>query len=279
MYQLIISPTVDILRRTEECDVLNTAARLVANLSLDPHNIPTLLADGAVSLLVLSLARGSNACKRSLLRALRILAGNSNCRDEITSVEGIQAVADCLVSADSHVIGAAMQTLVAVTIDNDAVPSLHNNSYLQVVVRHCHHIETHIREAAIRLLLKTTKCSDGRVALSSAGGVETLVGLMESSSDTQGLLSDIVRSVCLCCREVTSRQRLRDCGGLGTLITMLQEETQLVIHGAIVSALVCYYFDETTLKRMVQAMGLLPALVYHLNKGMYTCIDCNCYNK
>ncbi len=205
-----------------------------------------------------------------MLRALRILAGNSNCRDEMTRVDGVQAVADCLLSCDSHVIGAAMQTLVAVTIDTDAVPPLHNNSYLQVVVRHCHHIEAHVREAAVRLLLKTTKCSDGRVALSSAGGVETLVGLMESSSDTQSLLCDIVRSVCLCCREVTSRQRLRDCGGLGALITMLQEETRLVVHGAIVSALVCYYFDETTLKRMVQAMDLLPALVHQLNKGTHT---------
>ena len=258
--------TVDILSNTRQCDTLNTAARLVANLALDVPNIATLQADGAIRVLVNSLNKGSNPCKRSVLRALRLLAVSSDCRDEVVSVEGVQAVADCLQSTDSNVTVAAIQTLQALTHDSDSLVPLCNKTTLQLIVRHCHHSQANVRESAMKVLLNTAKCSDGRIALSSAGGIETLVGFMESYSEQVSTQHEVVSAVCLCCRDVISRQRLRDCGGLAKLIAMLSQDEHSAIYNNILSALVCYYFDEATLKTMVKSMGLIKALVFHLNR-------------
>ena len=258
-------PAVGILCNTTQCEVLNTSARLVANLALDHANIPPLLADGVVHTLVHSLARCSNSCKRSVLRALRLLAVNSDCRDEVCSVDGVGTVAECLGSCDSHVTSAAIQTLQAVTKDCESVTSLCNKTTIQLIIRHCHHPQSSVCESAIKVLLSTAKCSDGRVALSNAGGIETLVGLMERYSTQRGVLREVVGALCLCCSDVISRQRLRDSGGLSKLIAMLASDAHLSLHGNILSALICYYFDEVSLKAMVKGMGLLQALVFHLS--------------
>lgn len=184
------------------------------------------------------------------------------------SCDCVQGVVECLQSQDSEVVVSAIQTLQALTqdADSDIVTLLCNKTAMQLIIRYCNHSEGSVRESAMNLLLNAAKTSDGRVALSSAGGVETLVGFVETYIDKPSVLQEVVSATCLCCRDVTSRQRLRDCGGLQRLISMLSQEKFVHLHGNILSALVCYYFDEATLKSMVKGMNLLKALVFHLKK-------------
>ena len=260
--------TVRILRTGSHPDLLNTAARLIANLALDHTHIPTLQSLGVVPALTSILTRGviTNTCKRSVLRAIRIFSSNPECREEVKSCDGAQAIVDCLQSQDSDVAVSAIQTLQVLTQDSDPdiVALLCNKTAMQLITRYCSHSEALVRESSMNLLLNSAKISDGRVALSSAGGVETLVGFVETYIDNPSVLQEVVSATCLCCRDVISRQRLRDCGGLQRLISMLSQEKSVCLHGNILSALVCYYFDEATLKVLVKGMGLLTALVFHL---------------
>ncbi len=249
--------------RSDDFAVLNTAARLTANICLDVGHIPSLLTTDVVGLLIPALSRENTDCKRSVLRTLRLLAANDKCRAEIVSRGGLDAVIDCLQCSNEQAIVAAMQTVQALILDSFTAP-LCTKSTLQVVVNYCSHTKESVREIALKLLLSASKCSEGRAALSSSGGVEALVQLMEQAGE---LLCEVVTALCICCRDVTSRQHLRDCGGLKTLTSLLRDDSQAGLHMSIMSALICYYFDETTLKSMVVSMDLLPTLVHHLDKG------------
>lgn len=260
-----------ILQESTSSDVINTAARCLANLGLDEVNITILQQHGLMQHIVRLLSRdncsvASNKCKQSLLRCARILISNPECRDELKSLEGVNLIVDCLRSHDEEVALSALQPLeiLAQDGDPDALRPLYDIQAIQCVIRFCNHSKASVRKSAMHLLLNCTKNSDGRIVLSSAGGVETLVAAIESSSKDLVMFQAVVCGACICCREVVSRQRLRDCGGLHKLIKMLSVEEHSGLYHNIMAALVCYYFDENTLKVMVRQMGLLGALKYHL---------------
>ena len=265
--------TVKILRDSSSTDMINTASRCLANLGLNEANLPTLQQHGLIDHLTRHLSRDDRSlpggkCKQSLLRCLRVLCSRSECKDELKLLDGVGVVVDCLKSGDEDVALSALQTLEVVMADSDpdAIRPLCEVQALQSVIRFCHHSKPSVKHSAIVLLLNCTKNSDGRVVLSSAGGVETLVAAMEQTAAAQDLsmFHAVVCGTCVCCREVICRQRLRDCGGLRRLIKMLCEGRHSGLYTNIMTALVCYYFDETSLKVMVREMGLLGALKYHL---------------
>lgn len=252
--------------------MLNTAARCLANLGLDEANIATLQRHGLIQLLTHLLSRDDCSasrykCKQSLLRCVRILCSQPECRDELKAVDGIHFVVECLTSHEEEVSVAALQLLEVLsqdTSDPDTLRPLCDVQAIQSVIRLCNHIKSSVKSSALLLLLYCTKSSDGRVALSSAGGVETLVAAMESTRNDPIMFTDVVRGACVCCREVVSRQRLRDCGGLQKIIKMLSQDEHKDLYHNIMAALVCYYFDENTLKVMVRQLGLLAVIKHHL---------------
>lgn len=264
-------PAVKILQESSSPDVINTAARCLANLGLTEAHIPTLQQRSLIDHLTRHLARDDrslpgNRCRQSLLRCLRIFCSAPECRDEFKLLDGVGVVVDCLTCGDEEVVLSALQTLEVLMTDSDpdTMRPLYQVQAVQNIIRYCSHAKPSVRQSAIVVLLNCTKSSDGRVALSSAGGVETLVAAMEQTAQSSSMFHSVVCGTCVCCREVICRQRLRDCGGLRRLIKMLSEEEHSGLYSNIMTALVCYYFDETSLKVMVREMGLLAAIKYHL---------------
>ena len=264
--------TVKILQSSSSIDVINTASRCLANLAVDEANTTKLQLHGVMRHFMRLLSRDDNTsashkCRQSILRGVRILCSSSKLRDELKSLEGVNLVVECLKHDVEEVSLSALQVLEVLILqdaDPDALRPLCELQAVQCIVRLCNHQKTSVRKSAFQLLLSCTKISDGRVVLSSAGGVETLVGAMESVPKESSMFNAVVCGACVCCREVNSRQRLRDCGGLHKLIKMLSLDEHSDLHHTIMTALVCYYFDENTLKVMVRQLGLLGALRYHL---------------
>ena len=245
---------------------------MLANLALDEDSIQPMLERGVMPHLSQILARDQRlvnaGCKRSLLRAIRVFSKSSEFREDLKTSDGMPPIVDCLKSDEEELALAAVQTLEAVTqySDLDLIQPLCTKLSMQSIIRYCNHTRKSVRKSAMNVLLNCAKSSDGRIALSSAGGVETLIAYMESSSKDSTIFNEVVCAVCICCRDVPSRQRLRDCGGLERLIRLLLNEEHVFLHNNIMSALVCYYFDESTLKFMVKRLGLLKALTYHLQE-------------
>ena len=252
------------LTKTHSPATLCTLARLLANLALDPLNIPRLQDVGVVRELSHALffqtTSSDIACKLSILRAVRLLSSSSSCREEVKNSEGLLGLINCLKSSDEAVAVSALHTLQV----------LATNTGLPCVVHLCSHSNSDVSRRAVEVLVACAKASEGRVSLSNAGGVERLLQQLDELAPGCDLFPPIATALCASCRDVLGRQHMRDSGGLERLIQMLSSSELAPLHGDILSALVCYYFDEHSLKFMVKGLGLLKALTYHLQQ-MATC--------
>lgn len=259
-----------VLKNSVRSDTLNTSSRVLANLALDESSIDVLLGEGVLAELSRTLVGDcvDEGCKQSVLRAIRLFSSNSDCRDELKNNDGIVPIIDCLKSDAEEVALAALHVVEVLTLDGDTdfIQALCNNGAIPYIVKQCACLKPSVTGKAVTVLLNCAKNSDGRVALSSAGGIEALVGHLTSCDLPLAVFQKVIRMLCACCRDVLSRQRLRDCGGLGKLIEMLSKAETISLHGDILSALICYYFDENTLKFMVKRLGLLKVLTHHLQE-------------
>lgn len=263
-----VSLAVSALTHAHSPATLGTAARLIANMALDPNNIPRLQEMGVVRELshALFFQTGlDSACKLSVLRAVRLLSNCSHCREEIKTSEGLPGLMSCLKSVEEKVATSALHTVHVLLQDRDpdVIQALATNLGLPQVVQLTGHSDCNVSRRAVEILVSCAKASEGRVSLSSAGGVECLLQHLESNSS---LFSAIATALCAICRDVLGRQRMRDSGGLERLIQMLMDPALAPLHGDILSGLVCYYFDEHSLKFMVKRLGLLKALTYQLQQ-------------
>ena len=259
------------MKNSVRSDILSTSSRVLANLALDESNIGALLEEGiSTKLTRMLMGEGvDEGCKQSILRTIRLFGANSDYREELKSTDGLVPIIDCLKSDNKAVSLAALRTLETLSLDSDPdfIQPLCSNGAIPYIVKYCTCSEAKVVASAVTALLNCAKNSDGRVALGSAGGIEALVSHLSSCDLSSAVFQEVTRALCSCCRDVLSRQRLRDCGGLGKLIEMLSKINTASLHGDILSALICYYFDENTLKFMVKRLGLLKALTYHL-QGM-----------
>lgn len=259
---------VGYLQSATTSDAVGTTARVLANLAIDRPHISALHKHSVVSQLLRLLARPDMDinCKRNVVRALRLCCRVRECLEELKQSDGVPLILDCLKSDHVELAMCAIQAIEVASADGDPdiLQCLCNKEAMQCVIRYCNHSKTKVRRRAVNVLLNVAKVLDGRIALSSAGGVETLVAFMESSDKQSGIFHHVVCALCTCCRDVISRQRLRDCGGLERLIVMLGDANHAPLHRNMMAALVCYYFDENTLKLMVTKMGLQQTLSYHL---------------
>jgi len=252
-------------------EVASTVIRVVANLALDHTHIQTLHGMGVVNKLsqLLSQSDFDLSCKKSITRALRILCMHQDCRDELKWSKGAEALVDALRSTSEDLASSAVQAIEVVSADADILRILSDQESMQRVVGFCSHEKPKVRSGALGVVLNAIKTLDSRMALTSAGGIEALVSLMDlhlAKNGNSATVRRIVCGLCMCCRDVNSRQRLRDCGGLKKLMNMLIDPDHSSLHSSIMSALVAFYFDEITLKQMVTKMGLLRALNYHLQE-------------
>lgn len=241
---------------------------MLANLAMDRPHISALHKHAVVTQMSQLLARPDMDinCKKNVVRALRLCCRVRECLEELKQSDGVPLILECLKSDHVELAMCAIQAIEVASADGDPdiLQCLCNKEVMQYVIRYCNHSKTKVRRRAVNVLLNVAKVLDGRIALSSAGGVETLVAFMESSDKQSGIFHEVVCALCTCCRDVISRQRLRDCGGLERLIVMLGDPNHAPLHRNMMAALVCYYFDENTLKLMVTKMGLQQTLSYHL---------------
>ena len=250
---------------------LCTLARLLGNLALDTNNIPRLQEVGVVRELSHALffqSATDPASKLSVLRALRLLSASVSCRDELKSSEGLTGVVDTLRSEEEEVAKSALRTLHVLVEDSDpeVIQALVANKGLSPVIQLCRHGDQEVRDRAVEVLVACAGVSEGRAGLHSVGGVECLLGQLERVGPEEKLFPAVVTALSANCRDVVGRQRMRDCGGLETLIQLVSTPNHTPLHPDILSALVCYYFDENSLKFMVRRLGLLKALTYHLQR-------------
>ena len=74
-----------------------------------------------------------------------------------------------------------------------------------------------------------------------------------------------MQSICLCAREAVSRNKMKNIGALPCLVKILDNDTLVSFHEAIVAAFVWFLFDDSSLGILVHS-GAIPAILNYLDR-------------
>lgn len=256
-----------LLQNTTSSKIFNCIARLIANVAKDPENVLAL----QESLVTPELAKGLPLCddidcKLSIIQALCILAKYKDLRKAIHDYEGFNALLECLKSDNTKLSVAA---IFAVEVFVDSKEPEYSTELCMVggivaVVKLMADQTMKCIKPALSIVAICTNKPECRGDVGTSGAVESLIQL---SSDPQlsKFLTKIIAILCKLCNDVIARQKMKDFGGLKILLAKLNDTEFLSLHGNILSAIRQYYFDETTLKFMVEKLDLHKTLVNCLN--------------
>ena len=249
--------------------IFNCIARLIGNVGKDPENVFAL----QESLVVPELAKGLPLCndvdcKLSIIRALCILAKYKDLRKTIHDYEGFNALLDCLKSEDATKVSVAAIFAVevfVVTKEPEYSTDLCVLGGLVAIVRLMAEQTLKIIKPALSIISICANKPDCRADVGTSGAVESLIQLSDNPQLSK-FLPKIVIILCSLCNDVIGRQRMKDFGGLKMLISKLNDIEFQDLHSNILSAIGHYYFDEATLKFMVERFELHKALVNCLSR-------------
>ena len=114
---------------------------------------------------------------------------------------------------------------------------------------------------ALSVLIGLSEHHNFRPAFGNAGGISLFTSLLEIDNFT--VKEKLISVLCLCCKEAVNRVKLRDEGVLKLFIEFLKDNLYKALHLRIVSALVCFLYDEASFDTLLEC-GLVPVLISHL---------------
>ena len=249
--------------------IFNCIARLIGNVGKDPENVLAL----QESLVVPELAKGLPLCddvdcKLSIIRTLCILAKYKDLRKAIHDYDGFNALLDCLKSEDAAKVSVAAIFAVEVFVvskEPEYSTDLCALGGLVAIVRLMAEQTMKSVKPALSIISVCANKPDCRADVGTSGAVESLIQMSDNAQLSE-FLPKIVIILCSLCNDVIVRQRMKDFGGLKMLISKLYDTEFQNLHSNILSAIGHYYFDEATLKFMVERFELHKALVNCLSR-------------
>lgn len=262
----------EILLKTKKShSIRNRACRTLANLSTDPqcccaiHQVETLVATIATSLVTMG---DDHECQQTYIRALRLFADTPGHHKAVLEASGLKCVCDVFKSTSKAVLTAALKTAAHLTEEctDECIRQLLLSDAPAQLVTLTSDPETAIHQLAWSRLLAFSKHEPLRLALGSAGAVALLVARVRRDCDwSSSHRLTVVNALCHYCQEAVNRIRVRDDGGLEMMLTLLGRTDYSLIHNRLISALVCFLYDETSIETLLQN-GLVAVLVGHLRR-------------
>lgn len=125
------------------------------------------------------------------------------------------------------------------------------------------HSSEDIRDLIMEILFMLSMNSGCRVAVSMEGGIESFMKRIRDYENTKSF-KYAVQSLCLCAREAVSRNRMKLCGVLPLMVSVLHREEFEVYHESLVAAFVWFLFDDLSLGLLIRA-DVTPSLLRYLD--------------
>lgn len=264
-----------LLQNTTSPKIFNCIARFIANVAKDPEKVSALKESFVVSELAKGLPLCDDAdCKLSILRSFCILANYKDLRKVIHEHEGFNALLQCLKSEDTKVSVATVFAVETFVVSKEPKYSaeLCKVGGVGTIVKLMTNQTTKCIKPALSVISVCANKPECRGDVGTSGAVESLI---QMSSDPQLIkfLPKIITILCSLCNDVIGRQKMKDFGGLEILITKFNDAEFSNLHTNILSAIRHYYFDETTLKYMVERLDLHKTLVNCLNHNSHDSVS------
>ncbi|CAL8304260.1 unnamed protein product [Merluccius merluccius] len=265
-----VAIVVDILKRNVSTDtVQNRAARALGNLAMDPQNSALIHSSGGVPLLLLCLSLGALPppscpqleCAQSAARALLYLADTHANRLSLLAQGALSALAPLMApELPQGLRRAALRTLHELTrgCGAECAREVSRSGVLSQLGTMAS------AEPPEELALKTLAnlCSQG--CLRPLVGSLDVIRLFVQEAKREPLRSPVfLKALCLCCKEAVNRAKVKEGGGLETLVGFLAAHPSHPLSRMAIVACVDFVYDEAALE-LLQELGLVPLLIGRL---------------
>lgn len=127
------------------------------------------------------------------------------------------------------------------------------------------HSSSTLATASESLILNYVKSEELRPAIGAAGGLKFFIDRVKDPDLSTSKRLSMVNALCLCCHDSVNRFRLRNNEGLELLLGVLKQNNFNLIHNRVISALVCFLYDDASLEILLEN-GLIEQLVHHLRR-------------
>lgn len=261
------------MEQVPSADAVNCASRLLGNVAADIGLAEDpLLASRISKAMVNKLSSILQAnCRQSLLRTVRHLVLIPICKAELLRLDVIPQVCHFLEADHEELTNATFQCLEALHVsDIEVIMQLARVSQLPLLVKGATSTEPATTRTAINILLACGRLPECRANLGSSGAVRTLIQLLvEGERRESEVRRDILKVLCLCCHDVLCRRKMKIHNGMSVLVGELKSAEYGVndsIVRSILNGVMCYYFDDQSLRFMVQELDLARVLGVRLKE-------------
>lgn len=254
------------MEQAHSADAINCASRLLGNVAADiglkeDPSLSNRIAKAVINRLAILQAN----CRQSLLRTVRHLVLIPICKAELLRLELIPQICHYLEADHEEVTNATFQCLEALRVsDTEVATQLARVSQFPLLVKGVASTAAATARTALNILLACGRIPECRVSLGSSGAVKAVIELLvDGERRDTGIRRDMLRVLCLCCHDVLCRRKMKVHNGMSVLVGELKSAEYGVedpIVRSILNGLMCYYFDDQSLRFMVQELDLVRVL-------------------
>ncbi|XP_052801687.1 uncharacterized protein LOC128232261 isoform X2 [Mya arenaria] len=252
---------VELFLTTDVEHVQNRACRCLANMLLLTQSWE--VADNsAVIERVVKLLKESNVeeHKSNYIRTIRLLGKTGTHVRRLVEKNGVIEVARLLDSDSPDICQAALRCIHSLSVHSCSeqfscqVVSSGQLSKLLTLAQSFSH-------EAFKLVVRLCEYCVFRQEFGSAGGIETFKEMYQSEgNELENWRLDILNVLCLCCKEVVNRLKIREQKVFNVFMESLESEEYKHIHERIISALLYFIYDDKGFPMLLEA-GLVNVLI------------------
>ena len=215
-------------------------------------------------------------CRQSLLRSVRHLTLIPTCKSQLLRRHLVPQICQFLEAEHEEVTSATLRCLEALCITDhtEVVMQLARVSQFSLLVKGTTCSDPATAHTAVNILLACGRVPECRVNLGSSGAVQVFIRMLTGGERQEPeVRKKILKVLCLCCRDVVSRRKMKAHDGLSVLVKELRSSEYGVddpIIKSILEGFMCYYFDDLSLRFMVQKLDLARVLGNRLQELVAT---------
>ncbi|OWF44331.1 uncharacterized protein LOC110458581 [Mizuhopecten yessoensis] len=264
-------PTLaDLFCTSESVSIQNRSCRTLSNAALLPvnadavHGTDTL--DRVVEFLQLTPSKES---KLIYCRIIRLLGKTQKHQEKLVAGDAVRCVVKLLSDEDREVKSAALRMVFETSTQGcssgyaSQVVSAGGIAELLSAVTH---EDSTLAHQSFTTLIRLADHSHARAELGNAGGITQFIDYFEGEGDfDKDKRFSVLNVLCACCKDVVNRVKIRDNNILPKFLECLKDTHYKRLHDRLISALLCFLYDESSLELLLQN-GLVPLLLIHLQR-------------
>ncbi|XP_060078408.1 armadillo repeat-containing protein 5-like [Ylistrum balloti] len=265
-----IATLADLFCTSESVSIQDRSCRALSNAALLPVNAEAVhgtdTVDHVVELLQLEPTKES---KLIYCRIIRLLGKTQKHQDKLVAGDAVRCVVKLLLDDDKDVQSAALRMVFETSsqgCSSGFASQVVSAGGIAELLSRVTVEDSTAAHQSFTTLIRLADHSHARAELGNAGGITKFIGFFQGIGNfDKDKRFSVLNVLCLCCKDVVNRVKIRDNSILPKFLECLKDTEYKRLHDRIISALLCFLYDESSLELLLQD-GLIPLLLSHLQR-------------